>query len=90
MKYYGYIYKIVCKVNGKVYIGQTTRLISHRWTSHCYDALNNRGSSDNKFYNAIRLYGKESFKMSLLSFGNNKEELNHREKYYIKLLFVFN
>ena len=36
MKPYGIIYKITNKVNGKVYIGQTTKSLKKRWTEHVY------------------------------------------------------
>lgn len=31
-----YIYKIINKINGKAYIGQTKRFVELRWKQHCY------------------------------------------------------
>ena len=44
------IYKITNLINGKVYIGKTTRTIEKRWQEHCY-------CKDNDLlHNAIRKY----------------------------------
>ncbi len=32
------VYKITNKVNGKMYIGITTRSLEERWGQHCLDA----------------------------------------------------
>jgi len=55
----GYIYKITCKTNGKVYVGQTLRNISIRFKQHIRCAENR---TDNYvFHNAIRKHGAENF-----------------------------
>ena len=46
MKPYGIIYKITNKVNGKCYIGQTTKSLSDRWSKHKYKKSHN--SEENK------------------------------------------
>ena len=33
------VYKITNVLNGKIYIGITTRTLEERWQQHCYDAL---------------------------------------------------
>lgn len=55
------IYKITNQITKKVYIGQTTKEnIEERLSEHS-------GSSDcPKLHNAIKLYGKENFKIELL------------------------
>ncbi len=73
------IYKITNLVNSKCYIGQTIQKLEYRWakhgdvSSHCF-ALNN----------AIKKYGKDSFKIEKLANCNSKEELNTLEAFYIK------
>ena len=54
----GYIYRIVCLANGKIYIGQTYRTIKKRWKQHLRGSNSN---SENKLYRAIRKYGEDNF-----------------------------
>ena len=63
-KYYGYIYKIVCKINNKIYIGQTIRTIKERWSSHKHDAKGKK--TDMVISKAIRKYGEENFIISII------------------------
>jgi group I intron endonuclease len=55
----GYIYKITCKANGKVYVGQTLRSILIRFKQHVRCAEN--GTDNYIFHNAIRKYGAKNF-----------------------------
>lgn len=55
----GLIYTFTNKENGLVYVGQTIQEFEVRYYAHIYQAL--RTKVHNKFYNAIRKYGKESF-----------------------------
>lgn len=74
------IYKVTNTVNGKVYIGQTRNDHQVRWNEHRYAA--HYGTS-NYFYNAIRLYGDESFIIELIDLAENQESLDELEKYWI-------
>lgn len=85
MKHYGYVYKIVCKVNGKMYIGQTIRSVEERWRSHKYDAKKRNHKDKLHISRAINKYGEENFKISTVCFANNQQELNVREKTAIRL-----
>lgn len=58
----GYIYKYENKINHKVYIGQTVDL-NVRKSSHISKAR----TVKNKFYNAIRKYGWDSFDYSVVA-----------------------
>ena len=75
------IYKIENDINHKLYIGQSVD-IERRWSNHrahIYDSRN-----DNlPLYRAIRKYGIENFSFSIIELCK-KEELNEKEKYYIK------
>lgn len=84
-EHYGCIYKIVCKVNDKLYIGQTIRGLSLRWKSHCHEAK--KKSDKNKLHisRAIHKYGESNFSISVICWANSQEELNDREKLCIKL-----
>lgn len=58
--------------NGKVYIGQTTKLLSERFQAHVNAA---KSGSNLKLSRAIRKYGKESFVISEIDSAETKEEL---------------
>lgn len=76
-----YIYKITCKVNNKVYIGQTTETLEKRFKRHMGYQKDNH---DTKFYRAVRKYGANNFYIELVAKATSKEELNELEEYYIK------
>ena len=64
-----YIYKITCKVNNKVYIGQTTEALDKRFSRHMgYQ----KDTYDTKFYKAVRKYGVENFYIELLDIAHTK------------------
>ena len=69
------VYKVVNKINGKAYIGQTTRSVEDRWVEHCKPALQSRSYLSN----AIQKYGKENFIVEELSKANTQEELDTLE-----------
>lgn len=75
----GIIYAHINKINGKAYVGQTIQTLQNRW---------GRGSlysSCTCFYNAIKKYGWDNFEHKILECGLNENELNEREKYWIKI-----
>lgn len=74
------VYKITNKVNNKIYIGQTTRLISDRWKEHCCP------SSDycRLLHKAIKKYGKDNFQIESIYKAKTIEELNQQEEALIK------
>lgn len=74
------IYKITCKVNNKVYIGQTCEDINKRFRRHMgYQSLEH----DTKFYRAVRKYGKENFYIEQIDSADTQEELDDKEIYWI-------
>ena len=76
----GYIYKITCIKTKKVYIGQTIKTVKHRWNQHVNESLRDN-HLPNKFHNAIRRYGKDSFKVVTLA----DECASTIEELYMKL-----
>jgi group I intron endonuclease len=80
------LYKITNLLNNKVYVGQTTRPLSHRWTQHLRDSV----CFDYPLYRAIRKYGVENFKCEELLTANSIEELNKAEQQFINDLNTTN
>ena len=75
-KYTIYIHKN--KINGKVYIGQTSQKPEKRWD-------NGRGyETSSKFYNAILKYGWNNFEHIILYTNLTLEEANHKEQELIE------
>ncbi len=73
------IYKITNKINGKVYIGQTTRSLKERWWQHC------RKKAYCPFiHHAIQKYGKENFTIEQIDIAIDRDELDKKEQYWIK------
>jgi group I intron endonuclease len=78
------VYKVTNKINGKSYIGQTTKSLKIRKRNHLWCALNERNNYC--FYNAIRKYGSESFDWEIMAEGIcSQETLNELEKHFICL-----
>lgn len=75
------IYKIVNRVNGKVYVGKTEKTLQSRWRVHlrCAKTKVNR-----YVYDAINHYGTENFEIEQIDFATNRFELNQKEKDWIK------
>jgi group I intron endonuclease len=66
-------------INGKIYIGKTTKTIEKRWQGHCYD------KSDDYFHNAIRKYKPENFDIKQIDNCIDEEYQNFMEKLWIFL-----
>lgn len=77
---YGIIYLITNKVNGKIYVGQTTKSSSERWKQHCVS------SNCKKLHSAIKKYGVDSFTISEIYTSFSKEDLDNQEIYWISHL----
>lgn len=74
------IYKFENKINGKIYIGQTVQKLSKRISSHKYPGGNKNLPIDA----AIRKYGIENFSITTIDHANSVDELNEKEKFWIK------
>jgi group I intron endonuclease len=76
------IYKIINKVNGKPYIGQTKHSLDHRFKGHCDNAK--RSDLPNiRLYKAFRKYGMDNFVIELLEQVETQEQANEREIHHI-------
>jgi group I intron endonuclease len=76
------IYLVFNQISEKVYIGQTKKSVSTRWSGHCTDAKRGRNSA---LLRAIRKYPREIFYVQTIAFASNKEEADNLEKIFIIL-----
>lgn len=74
---YGIVYKITNLINGKCYIGITTRTLKQRFVEHC--------KADSGIGKAIRKYGVDNFYKQVIDTADNYEELMYLEVEYIKI-----
>lgn len=75
------VYKITNLVNGKIYIGLTTKGIKERWRQHL-NCAKHRSIKNIYLYNSINSYGKDNFKIEQIDAANNIFELNEKEGYW--------
>jgi group I intron endonuclease len=80
------IYRSINKHNGKSYIGKTEKTLETRKEWHLSSV---KQKSKFAFHRAIAKYGAESFEWVVLDTVNNLDELNNKEKYFIKLFESF-
>ena len=71
------IYKIINKINGKVYIGQTVRTFEERMGEH--KRKHGKGVDQ-----AIDKYGENNFTYEIIDYADSLEALNELEIYYIQ------
>lgn len=74
------VYRIINKVNGKMYIGQTTKTLEQRMYQHKQKL---KSGSKFRIYEAMREYGWDNFEAEVLEYVDTKEQLDVREIYYI-------
>lgn len=75
------IYKIVNRVNGHCYVGQSVDLFKRR-TAHFGNLR--AGTHQNKYLqHAFNHYGEASFRFEIIEFIENDFDLNDREQYWI-------
>ena len=76
------IYKAENKINGKIYIGQTTKSFEKRIRQH---TVRSKNGSHLVIHRAIRKYGFECFDWIILQKCYSETHLNLAEKAYIQL-----
>ena len=67
------IYKIINKVNGKVYIGQTKQHLKQRFREHV-------SKSSSAIYADIQRYGQNNFEMTVIDEAETKQMASLKEK----------
>ena len=83
----GRIYSIVCKVNGKRYIGQTINDVAERWRTHLQES---KTKSHRPLYRAISKYGPGMFSIRIIEDDIEYDNLSAREIYWIEQFDTFN
>ena len=78
-----YIYIIKNLINGKTYIGKTTKTVQERFDRHVYISSYNKKKT--YLQKALNKYGRESFTVEILEEVVN-DNLNEREKHWISEL----
>jgi group I intron endonuclease len=84
----GSIYIIKNIINNKSYIGQTIQNFERRVQCHFWEA-NRKEHEESKLNRAILKYGKENFIWKVI-INCEKEDLNDKEIFYIKIFNSFN
>lgn len=77
------VYLIRNTLNGKCYIGKTTRTLRERWLEHCRDARNFRACLP--MYVDIRLHSPSAFAVEVLGEAKCQRDLNRMERKFIRL-----
>lgn len=70
------IYKAQNKINGKLYIGQTSKTLEERIKAHLWN-------NQTYFQRALRKYGVQSFDWSTVDSSEDRDVLNDKEEYWI-------
>lgn len=78
----GFIYKITNNINGKFYIGKTSRTINWRFSTHKSASI----SPKDYFHRALKKYGSENFSIICIKEVREDDDINELEKYYISWL----
>lgn len=78
----GYVYCLTNTVNGKKYIGLTTRTVSARIKEH--------ENAESYIGNAIRKHGRDNFTLQVLDKANDLGELKEKEIYWINEYDTYN
>ena len=77
------IYCIVCKADGRMYVGQSRR-ISGRWGDHLKELREGRGLP--RLQKAWDQYGPDQFSFEVLEEVTNSDDLGVRKQHYIDTL----
>lgn len=69
-------------ITNKVYVGYTKHSIEKRWNQHCKKAM--KEILNTPFYNAIRKYGIDVWRSSILETCESAEKAKSQEIHYIQ------
>jgi len=77
-----FIYKITNNINGKFYIGKTSRTINWRFSTHKSASV----SPKDYFHRALKKYGVENFSIICIKEVREDDNIDILEKHYIEWL----
>ncbi len=80
------IYKITNIINGKVYVGKTKKTIEERMYKHIFNA---KKKINRRLYDSINHHGYDNFIIEKIDEGKTNEEINEKEKEWIRTLDSF-
>lgn len=89
-----YIYRIINQINGKSYIGLTTKTRpTDRYSQHKYlarhPAQDNKNNPNSAIHAAMRKYGVDNFIFKIIEEVPEDQDLNLREKYWIEFYHTY-
>ena len=82
----GIIYLIFNKKEKKAYVGLTVMSLKDRWNSHLEHSKKQKHTNENSLSEALRNYKEEDFTYDVIDVGVCKENLEEKEKKWIKKL----
>ena len=82
-QFYGVIYLITCKVNGKQYVGQTVQKDPLRYIQGHFNAAQN--GKKKLLYRAIRKHGADNFTLEIIWWASDRTSLDISEDSFIEL-----
>lgn len=80
-RYSPVIYMITNNINNHIYIGQTIKPITERFSHHINRA---KGDYNTPLYTDIKTFGKTAFTISVIEKVSDRNKLNEREIFWIK------
>lgn len=80
MRPFGIVYLVTNVLDGRFYIGQTRRTLSHRWAVHRSEA---RRRPVTYFHKAIQRHGAENFEVQIVATAGDQDSLNRLEAVWV-------
>ena len=81
---YGEVYVITCALNGKQYVGQTTRGTMARWAQHKACVVKPKYP----LHRSLMAYGVDNFSLAVVDTATTQEELDAKEIHWIATLMT--
>ena len=77
-----FVYLLRNKINGKCYVGKTTRTVKARWRQHRTEMR--IGRYDWPLYRDMRAFGEDAFEIKVLGEADCQRRLNQMERSFIR------